>query len=109
MTHPYETVYTTFVSPPLLNGGQQTAGQPNRGITGNAGKKRWVPEFLRSPEEPIGTQGGHIGGDWSKVDITQGGKGKVILGYRDEDESEVMEAGVRVGMEGQEKKKRWWR
>lgn len=71
-------------------------------------KQRWVPEFLRPQEEVH--PAGHINEGWSKVNIiTQGSKARVVLGYREEDEVESKGSGAMVGMEGQEKKKRWWK
>lgn len=49
-------------------------------------------------------------GESSRVTITSQGKGKVVLGYRETgDELEVKALGVMVGMEGQERKRRWWK
>ncbi|KAI9637335.1 uncharacterized protein MKK02DRAFT_24401, partial [Dioszegia hungarica] len=106
ISHPYETVYSTSIAP--LSSNVVPTPAPNAIPGRNPSKQRWIPEFLRPQDD---TAGGHAGGEGSKITITtQGSKSRVVLGYRDcADEEEAKGMGVMVGMQGQEKKKRWWR
>lgn len=82
---------------------------------GAAGK--YVAGFLgeRAPREAEGliaayAQHVYARGEWSRINVYVGGKGRVVLGYREtEDEMEAGEGGLglKVGVQ-REKRKKWW-
>lgn len=122
ISHPYETFYSTFLAPPskipthLLQPGSDPEATAAAGAarphqhTAARKRQQWVPEFLRSSEDYMGLMA-LTGGEWSKINVNHAsGKGRIVLGYREtEDEAEIKGLGLKVGMHGQERRKKWWK
>lgn len=132
--HPNDVFWSTFVVPPdisiLANAhGSVTDSEPSvaeltprerkaraaRPIEHKStlGTSKYMPDFMRGQDpmmdQIIAAYAAHTRGEWSKIHVSNmGNKGRVVFGYREsEDEGEIKEMGLRVGVE-HEKRKRWW-
>ena len=130
--HPNEVFWSTFIVPPDIailaaSSGSVTTSDPSsaqltprerkaraaRPLEHKAslGTAKYMPDFLKAQDpiidQVVAAYAAHTRGEWSKVHITNmGSKGRVVLGYREsEDEAEVGEMGLRVGVQHEKRKR----
>lgn len=132
--NPNEVFWSTFIVPPDISilasaHGSVTNSKPSvaeltprerkiraaRPVEHKAalGTAKYMPDFLKGQDpmvdQVISAYAAHTRGEWSKVHVTNmGSKGRIVFGYREsEDEEEIREMGLRVGVQ-HEKRRRWW-
>jgi hypothetical protein len=110
IAHPYETFYTTFVTPLASTDPKKSSSFEHK--TASMIQKFVPKSFLEQSDmldQVVSGFATHTRGEQSKITV-QSSKGRVVFGYREtRDEETVKGMGLKVGVqEQQQRKKKWW-